>query len=91
MVRLGEDDDVWIRVEAPDVANPPELCPEQVRLGDGEEGQQGNGAGQLERHDPKHGRPLPPLAVEGLVAPVPLRVPVLDSFMHLWRVDSVSL
>lgn len=83
MVRLGIDNDVRVRVEAPDVSNAPQLGAEQVRLGNGEEHQQGDSAGQLQGHDPKHGASLPPFTDEGLIGPVPLRVPVFDSSLHL--------
>lgn len=82
MVCLGIDDNVRVRVEAPGVADLPELGTEKVGLRDGEEDQQGDGAGQLQRHNPEHGASLLPLAVEGPVGPVPLWVPVLDSFVH---------
>lgn len=83
VVRLGVEDDVRVRIEAPDVADAPQLSAEQVRLGDGEEDQQGDGAGQLQGHDPEHGASLAPAADEGPVGPVPLRVQVFDSSVHL--------
>lgn len=75
MVRLGVEEDSRVRVEAPDVPDAPELRAEQVWLRDAEEDQQRDGAGQLEWHYPEHGGPLPPCPLEGLIAPVPLRVP----------------
>lgn len=83
MVRLGVHDDVGVRVEAPDVADSPQLGAEQVRLGNGEEDQQGDCAGQLEGHDPEHEASFAPLTDEGLVGPIPLRVPVFNSSVHL--------
>lgn len=82
VVRLGVEDDAGARVEAPDVADAPELRAEQVWLGDGEEDQQGHGAGQLGGHNQEHGRSLPPLSDKGLVAPVPLWVPHLESSLN---------
>lgn len=83
MVRLCVQDDGRVRVEAPDIADAPQLGAEQVRLSDAEEDQQRNSASQLQGHDPEHEASLPPLADKGPVGPVPLRVPVLDSSVHL--------
>lgn len=78
MICLCVEDDSRVRIEAPNVPNPPHLRPVQVWLCNGEQDQQGDSADQLEWHQPEHGCSLPPLADKGLVAPIPLRVPAFE-------------
>lgn len=83
MVCLCIENDIWVRVEAPNISDLPHLGPVQVWLRNREKHQQGDSASELKWHQPKHGRSLPPFASKGLVVPVPLRIPVLDSLLHL--------
>lgn len=83
MICLGPEYDIGARVKAPDVTDAPELRAKQVWLGNGEQGEHGDGAGKFGQHEPEHGGTAAPFAVEGLIGPVALRVPVLGAAPEL--------